>query len=76
MKVKDIKPTLDEKNKIFADLQRIEIKLRDDKQLRDELNDKLGTHDVHQTIVEARVSFYNNEISKLEELIDNAEIQE
>lgn len=75
MKVKDIKQTLERKREFFTELQCIELKLRDNKELCKELNDKLGTTNISQTITEARMSFYDNEILKLERMIDNAEIQ-
>lgn len=75
MKVKDIKPILEKKRAFFTDLQNIELKIRDNDELCEELNDKLGTANIRQTIIEARMSFYDNEILKLELMIDDAEIQ-
>ena len=76
MKVKDIKPILEKKKEFFADLQSIELRIRDNDELCKELNNKLGTVDIRQTIIEARMLFYDNVILPLERKIDDAEIQE
>lgn len=76
MKVKDVKAVLDRKRDYFEDLQQIELKLRNNNNLCDKLNQEFGTVNIMQAIIEARMCFYDNEILRRENLIDNAEIQD
>lgn len=75
MLVKDLMPVLNKKREFFEDLQKIELSLRD-ADLCKELNTRIGIDNIQQTIIEARMSFYDNEVRKLEKLIENAVVQD
>lgn len=73
---KNIRLALEKQKMHFTDLQKIELTLRYNPELCKQLNEKCQIENILQTIVEARMSFYDNEISRRENMIDNAEIQE
>lgn len=75
MKVKDVRLLLEKKEQIFENLQNLELKIRNDKDFKDYLNSQCDLSiDVETIIREVRMSFYDKEILRLREILDNVEI--
>lgn len=74
MKIKDLRLRLERKKAIFSDLQHLERAVSNDPELRELLDKKCNTRNIGQAITEARMSFYDKEILKLEKLIDETEV--
>lgn len=74
MKVKDMKPILQKRRKQFSDLQHLEHVLSNNQELCDKLNEECETTNILEAIREARMLFYDNEILRIENMIDEAEI--
>ena len=75
MKVKDVRLLLEKKEQIFENLQNLELKIRNDKNFKDYLNSQCDLSiDVETMIREVRMSFYDKEILRLREILDNVEI--
>lgn len=74
MKVKDVKPMLEKRKGQFSDLQHLELKLQNDSKLCEKLNKECGTNNILEAVREARMLFYDKEISRIEKMIDEAEI--
>ena len=75
MKVKDVRLLLEKKEQIFENLQNLELKIRNDKDFKDYLNSQCDLSiDVETMIREVRMSFYDKEILRLREILDNVEI--
>ena len=75
MKVKDVRLLLEKKEQIFKNLQNLELKIRNDKNFKEYLNSQCDLSiDVETMIREVRMSFYDKEILRLREILDNVEI--
>lgn len=74
MKVKDIRPVLEKKRGQFSDLQYLERALLNNPELCEKLNKECETNNVLEAVREARMSFYDHEILRLEKMIDEAEV--